>query len=66
MKHKENYNGHQIAAETVKREKGYVANYQIDGGEIRASRDPLKIEEYALFWAITDAKAEIDRMASKK
>ncbi|HUL56377.1 MAG TPA: hypothetical protein VLT60_05230 [Usitatibacter sp.] len=66
MKHKETYNGHQIAAETVKRERGYIVNYQIDGGDVRASRDQLKSEEFALYWAITDAKAEIDRMTGKK
>jgi hypothetical protein len=66
MKHKEIYNGHQIAAEKVKRERGYVVNYQIDDGDIRASRDQLKSEEFALYWGIADAKAEIDRMTRKK
>ena len=67
MKHEETYNGHRIAAETVKSDRGgYVVNYQIDGGDMRASRDrPMKNEEFALYWAMTDARAEIDRMAGK-
>ena len=72
MKHKETYNRHQIVAETVKRDGGFVVNYQIDGGDIRASRGrPLKDERFSRALVVryrpeADIRAHRDRLELPK
>jgi hypothetical protein len=61
--HQDEYKGHMITIDTIKRGRGYAWSYQIDGGPLRESRDrPLPSEEIMLKEAIDAAKAEIDRM----
>ena len=63
MRQEEIYNGHKIVVETTRRGNGWVATYQIDGGEIRRCGDrPLLNEGLVLFEAIGDAKVVIDQM----
>ncbi len=63
MRHDEDYKGHQIVVDTIKRGKGYTWSYIIDGVRFRECRDrPLKSEQLMLRQALSQAKAEIDRM----
>ncbi len=63
MQHEENYKGHQIVVDTIKRGNGYTWGYLIDGVTLREGQDrPLKSEQLMLHEAISQAKAEIDRM----
>ena len=64
MHHQEEYRGHTITAETSRQGNGFAWSYQIDGGEMRESRDrPLRSERVALQEGVGEAKAEIDRAA---
>lgn len=64
MSHHEEYKGHHITVDTIKRGKGWSWDYQIDGQPIRSCGDrPLRSEELARQEAIGAAKAAIDRMA---
>jgi hypothetical protein len=59
------YKGHTIVAETYPIGKGYIWSYQIDGGDMRESRDrPRRNESVVLGEAVDEAKAEIDRKES--
>ena len=61
--HQEEYKGRTITVDTLKRGKGWVWSYQIDGGTIHNCKDrPLRSEELMIKEAIGAAKAEIDRM----
>ena len=58
------YRGHRITVDTVHREKGWVATYQIDGGDIhRCDGHPFPSEEIVVEQAIAEAKWTIDRTA---
>ena len=64
--YQEEYKGHQITVDTLKRGKGWVATYQIDGGEIRrCDGRPLVSEEIVRSEATVEAKWVIDRMIKK-
>ena len=58
----EEYRGHSITVDTVKRGKGYGWTYQIDGGDLRESRDRPLDEQSMYMEALREAQAEIDRM----
>jgi hypothetical protein len=61
--HQEEYKGHQITVDTLKRGRGWTATYQIDSGEIRYIGDrPLRSEAIVQGEAIDAAKRTIDRM----
>jgi len=63
MMHQEEYKGHTITVDTIKRGKGWAATYQIDGGEIRdCDGRPLHDEKIVQHGAIMEAKWVIDRM----
>ena len=62
--HQEEYKGHTITVDTMRRSKGWSWNYQIDGDSIRSGGDrPLRNEELARKEAIGAAKRAIDGMA---
>ncbi len=62
MRQEEQYKGYTICAETYPVGKGYGWTYQIDGGDLRESRDrPLRNERVAFAEAVREAKSEIDR-----
>lgn len=64
--YQEEYKGHQITVDTLRRGKGWVASYQIDGGEVQACDGrPLDSEEIVRGGAIGEAKWKIDQMANK-
>jgi hypothetical protein len=65
MRHEEEYKGHQIVVDTIKRGKGYAWSYVIDGERLREGQDrPLNNEQLMLDEAIREAKHEIDRMGA--
>lgn len=58
------FRGHRITVNTIKRGGGWVATYQIDGGEVhRCDGHIAPSEEAAIEQAISEAKWEIHKMA---
>lgn len=61
--HQEKYKGRNITVDVLKRGNNWTWSYQIDSGPLRECRDrPLPRQEVVLKDAISEAKAEIDRM----
>lgn len=63
--HEEEYKGHQITVDTIKVGRGWTAEYQIDGGELRRIDGRPLAERIVLHEAISEAKWRIDQMAEK-
>lgn len=61
--HQEKYKGRNIKVDVLKRGNNWTWSYQVDNGPLRESRDrPLPHPELVLKEAISEAKAEVDRM----